>query len=74
MALFAVTIELEQMTYKTVSLLVEAKNKNEAASKAETAVITYPNPVFEEGVNRIVTIKSSTDIPSNIIITSVEKV
>jgi hypothetical protein len=74
MPTFALVAEVEQVVVKKVSLVVTAKNKQEAINKAHGALATYPDPVFEEGVTRILTLKQSFAIPTDISVTKVTPV
>lgn len=74
MPTFALVAEVEQVVVKKVSLVVTAKNKQEAINKAHGALATYPDPVFEEGVTRILTLKQSFAIPTEISVTKVTPV
>jgi hypothetical protein len=74
MPTFALMAEVEQVVVKRVSLIVTAKNKQEAINKAHGALATYPDPVFEDGVSRMLTIKQSYAIPTSIAVTDVSAV
>lgn len=58
--------KVNQIVTKEVRLLVSASSEEEAVDKARQALQVYPKPTVVEGVNRMVTNKSTYWIPRDI--------
>ena len=73
MPTYIVEAKIDQIVTKEIKLLVEADSPDKAQSKAIDALTTYPQAVTVEGVNKIITTKSSYWIPKSIEITKTKK-
>lgn len=66
MANYEVLAKVDQIVTKEVQLIVVAGSEEEAMEKAREALQTYPEPVEQQGVKRMVTNKSHYWIPKSI--------
>jgi hypothetical protein len=73
MPTYIVEAKIDQIVTKEIKLLVEADSPDKAQSKARDALTTYPAEVTTEGVNKIVTTKSSYWVPKSIEFTKTKK-
>lgn len=58
--------KVDQIVTKEIQLTVNAGSEEEAENKAREALQLYPQPIFVEGVKRIITNKSTYWIPKSI--------
>lgn len=65
--------KVDQIVTKEVQLLVNAGSEEEAEDMARRALQTYPKPVEEPGVARMVTNKAHYWIPRDIEITKIKE-
>ncbi len=66
MPTYVVNAKIDQIVTKEVQLEVVAGSEEEASKKTLSALQTYPKPVEESGINRLVTTKANYWIPRNI--------
>lgn len=75
MPTFEVTAKVDQIVTKEVGIIVEAREEEDAESKAREALQTYPDEVRDvEGIRRMVTRRSNHWIPRDIEITTIERI
>ena len=66
MAKYSLRAKVDQIVTKEVQFLVVAGSEEEAEEKARNALQTYPEPVTDPDIKRILTQKSHYWIPRNI--------
>lgn len=66
MTKYVVLAKIDQIVTKEVRLEVSASSEEEASKKAVDALQEYPKAIQENGVDRVVTIKSNYWIPRSI--------
>lgn len=71
MTTYVVLAKIDQIVTKEVRLEVVAGSEEEASKKAVDALQEYPKAIQEQGVNRVVTLKSNYWIPRSIDVTKI---
>lgn len=63
---YTLLAKVEQIVTKEIQMSVTASSQEDAKSKAEEALKSYPNPINCVGVDRILTKSSNYWVPSKI--------